>query len=88
MKTVRAAVAVVLRRDHLRRTALIALCVGIVLNLINQAGVIAGGDATTGTWLRLGLNFLVPFIVSNAGLVAGRWAEIHEEIPANRAGRR
>ncbi len=50
--------------------------VGLFLNLVNQAGVIADGDATTGTWLRVGLNFCVPFVVSNAGLIAGRWGEV------------
>ena len=69
-------IAVVCRREHLRRTATIALIVGLFLNLVNQAGVIADGDATTGTWLRVALNFCVPFIVSNCGLVAGHWGEI------------
>jgi hypothetical protein len=71
-----AALAIVCRREHLRRTATIALVVGLFLNLINQAGVIVDGDATAGTWLRIGLNFCVPFIVSNCGLVAGHWGEI------------
>ena len=46
--------------------------VGIVLTTINQSDVILGGDATTGTWIKCGLNFVVPFIVSNLGLVSGR----------------
>lgn len=57
---------------NLRRTLRIALLVGIVLTLINQAGVIAGGDATAATWIRCALNFVVPFLVSNAGLLSGR----------------
>lgn len=64
------------RREYLRRTVAIALVVGLFLNLINQAGVIAGGEATTGTWVRVALNFCVPFVVSNCGLIAGHWAEI------------
>ncbi len=74
--TATAALAIVCRREHLRRTAAIAFVVGLFLNLVNQAGVIADGHATTGTWLRVALNFCVPFIVSNCGLVAGHWAEI------------
>jgi hypothetical protein len=61
-----------LRRPNLRRTLLIALVVGIVLTAINQSAVIASGHATTATWVRCGLNFLVPFLVSNAGLLSGR----------------
>ncbi len=61
-----------LQWDHLRRTLRIALIVGVVLTLINQGDVIAAGDATTATWARSGLNFVVPFLVSNAGLLSGR----------------
>lgn len=58
--------------QNLRRTVLIALVVGVVLTAINQGAVIAGGDATTLTWLRCALNFVVPFLVSNAGLLSAR----------------
>jgi hypothetical protein len=69
------ALRIVLRREHLRRTARIALVVGVVLTLINQADVIVRGDATAVTWLKAGGNFVVPFIVSNLGLLAGKRAE-------------
>jgi hypothetical protein len=61
-----------LRREHLRRTLTISLVVGLLLTLINQGSVILGGDATVATWVRCGLNFLVPFCVSNAGLLSAR----------------
>lgn len=61
-----------LERDNLRRTLRIALVVGLVLTAINQGGVIASGNPTTATWIRCGLNFVVPFLVSNAGLLTGR----------------
>lgn len=60
------------RPQNLRRTVRIALVVGVVLTAINQSGVILGGDATAATWVRCGLNFVVPFVVSNAGLLSGR----------------
>ncbi len=60
------------RRENLRRTVRIALVVGVLLTVINQSGVIAAGDATAVTWARCGLNFVVPFLVSNAGLLSGR----------------
>lgn len=75
-----AALAVVCRREHLRRTAGIALVVGLFLNVVNQLGVISSGEATTGTWARVALNFCVPFVVSNFGLVAGHWAEISRSV--------
>ncbi|MCA1680517.1 MAG: nitrate/nitrite transporter NrtS [Actinobacteria bacterium] len=50
----------------------IALVVGVVLTAINQLDVILAGDATAATWLKSALNFVVPFVVSNLGLLSGR----------------
>jgi len=58
------------RRPNLRRTSRIALVVGTVLTLINQADVIARGHATNLTWVKVGMNFVVPFVVSNLGVLA------------------
>jgi hypothetical protein len=44
----------------------------VILTVINQSGVIASGHATTVTWIRCALNFAVPFLVSNAGLLSAR----------------
>lgn len=60
------------RREHLRRTVKIALVVGTILTVINQADVIFGGNATALTWVKVCLNYCVPFVVSNLGLLAGR----------------
>jgi hypothetical protein len=60
------------QRHHLRRTVRIAIVVGIILTLVNQGSVIAGGHATAATWFRCALNFIVPFLVSNAGLLSAR----------------
>ena len=68
----RAPLAYVLRREHLRRTVRIALLVGIVPTTVNQQDVIVRGDATAITWIRCSTNFVVPFIVSNLGLLSGR----------------
>jgi hypothetical protein len=44
-----------------------------VLFLINQLDVVLRGDATTVVWLKSALTYLVPFVVSNLGvLVATR----------------
>jgi hypothetical protein len=61
-----------LRPQHLRSTLRIALVVGTILTAINQGNVILGGTATTLTWLKTGLDYCVPFVVSNLGLLAGR----------------
>lgn len=49
----------------------IAAVVGLVLTAINQLDVIVGGDATTATWVKSGMNFVVPFVVANLGLLSG-----------------
>lgn len=54
-------------RPALSRCVPTALLVGSVLSLINQGSVIFAGDAGYVTWLRVGANFLMPFIVSSAG---------------------
>jgi len=60
------------RPEHLRRTLRIALVVGLVLNAINEASPIVAGHLGPGTWTRVALNFVVPFVVSNIGLLSGR----------------
>ncbi|MFL5894688.1 MAG: nitrate/nitrite transporter NrtS [Thermoleophilaceae bacterium] len=52
-----------------------ALVVGVVLTTINQLDVILAGDATAVTWVNCGLNFVVPFVVSNLGLLSGRQSD-------------
>ena len=67
------AVRVVLHPPHLRKTVTIALVVGSVLFCINQLDVVLRGDATTAVWIKSAVTYLVPFCVSNAGvLVASR----------------
>jgi hypothetical protein len=68
---VRDALSVILQPQHLRRTITIALVVGTILTAINQADVIARGDASSATLAKAALNYLVPFIVSNLGLLVG-----------------
>jgi hypothetical protein len=64
------ALRLVFLRTTLRRTIRIALVVGTLLSLINQAGVIFGGDASAVTWIRVAANYLVPFCVSSAGFLS------------------
>jgi hypothetical protein len=69
---VREALEYCARPAHLRRTITIALVVGTILTSINQLDVILRGDATATTAIKCGLNYVVPFIVSNLGLLTGR----------------
>ena len=64
------ALAVCRQRVVLRRTVRIALLVGTILSFVNQGGIILGGDATVVTWLRVLVNYVVPFCVSNAGVLS------------------
>lgn len=76
--------SIVLRREHLRKTVRIAIIVGCVLTLINQLDVFLGGKATALTIVKTCLNFCVPFIVSNLGLLAGKRAEQAAEVMPKR----
>lgn len=69
---VRDAIAFCAQPPNLRRTLRIALVVGLLLTAVNLGSVIAAGDETVATWIRVGLNFVIPFCVSNAGLLGAR----------------
>ena len=58
-------------RRNLSQCIAAAILVGTILFLINQADVVFGGRATTATWVKVGLSYLVPFFVSNYGIVVG-----------------
>ena len=63
----------VLHPGHLRKTVAVALVVGTVLFFINQLDVVLSHHVTTLTWLKVALTYVVPFCVSNYGvLVATR----------------
>ena len=55
---------------HLRRTLLIAFLVGSWLNLFNHGDELLRGAFTAALAVKLVLNYLTPFIVSNFGLLA------------------
>jgi hypothetical protein len=67
--TWREALRVVRYPKHLRATTRIALIVGTVLFAINQLDVVLGGNASTATWVKSGVTYLVPFVVSNLGVL-------------------
>jgi hypothetical protein len=60
----------ILRGVTFRTGVRVAVVVGTVLTVVNQGSVIAARDASTVTWVRVGVNYLVPFIVSSIGYLA------------------
>lgn len=48
----------------------IALVVGTILTIVNQGAVLASGDHTTSTLLRVAANYVIPYVVSSLGYLA------------------
>ena len=67
--TRREALHVVAHRPHLRATVRISLIVGTILFVINQLDVVLSGHATTSTWVKAAITYVVPFCVSNLGIL-------------------
>lgn len=61
-----------LPRTARRRSLLVALVVGSILNLINQGDALLG--LTSINWLKIGLTYLVPYAVSTYGAVSYQFA--------------
>ena len=57
--------------SNLRRTLTIAAIVGCILSIINEGDLILHSHTNGGTAVKIGLNFVVPFLVSNLGVLAG-----------------
>jgi hypothetical protein len=72
----REAVQLSLRPRSLRSTLAVALLVGTVLFAINQLDVVLAGRATGWVWLKVGLTYVVPFVVANYGLLVGSRSEL------------
>jgi hypothetical protein len=67
--TWREALSIVFFPSNLKKTIRIALIVGIILFTINQLDVVLKGKATPFVWFKIGLTFVVPFCVSNLGIL-------------------
>jgi hypothetical protein len=72
MRAWRAAVTLAFSADIMRRAVVVALVVGLLLNLINQGDALIAGRPLD--WWKLILTFLVPYCVSTHGAVAARRA--------------
>ena len=56
------------------RTARVAVpvagVVGTVISAVNQAGVIAGGHVSAMTWVRIVVNYVVPYVVASVAYLS------------------
>ncbi len=62
--------AIATARGVVRRSAVLALVVGTILNLIAQGDVLVAGGALN--WWKIGLTYCVPYCVATYGAVAAR----------------
>ncbi len=65
----REALGVCTGRHYLKKTVSVALMVGTILFSINHLDEVLRGRATAVTWLKSAFTYLVPFCVSNAGVL-------------------
>jgi hypothetical protein len=64
------AVALVLRGRTARVAVPVAAVVGTVISAVNQGDVIIEGQASGITWVRIAVNYLVPFIVASVAYLS------------------
>lgn len=65
------AIQICCARTTLRRTIRIAAVVGLVLTGINEGDSLVRGTVSAAIAIKIVFNFLVPFVVSNLGVLAG-----------------
>lgn len=79
----REAVRLFLRGRTARTAAPVAIVVGTLLSAVNQGHLlIDGGDAAT--WVRTGVNYVVPYCVASIGFLSARRVRPGEEPAATR----
>lgn len=68
--TVKQAACTSAQRRHLLRTCSIALVVGTWLTLFNHGDILLTEGIETTMMVRVALNYMMPFIVANMGLLS------------------
>lgn len=77
-----------MRGATVRVAGKVAAVVGTILSLANQGSVLFGGHTTWASWVRVGVNYLTPFVVASIGYLAGLREPPGGSIaPAGRPGR-
>jgi len=69
-RTPRDAIALILRGVTYRTASRVALVVGTILSTVNQGTIIANGDAVATTWVRVAVNYMVPYTVASIGYLS------------------
>lgn len=64
------AVVLVLRGRTARVAVPVAAVVGTVISVVNQAEVIISGHPTGMTWVRIVVNYIVPYIVASVAYLS------------------
>ena len=75
-------IALFARGATLRPCLPVAAVVGCVLSAINEGARIASGHTGWPTWVQVGLNFVVPFLVSSYGYLTARTQAVDQQRPA------
>jgi hypothetical protein len=65
----RAAFAYCFQRRQLQATLTVALCVGVLLTIVNQGGMLFHGELDLGMCAMCASNFVVPFVALNIALL-------------------
>ena len=65
----------------LRRTAVIALSVGTILTTVNLGDAIVAGAIDSHVRLKIVMNYVVPFVVSNLGAMSATTTSSSSEGP-------
>ncbi|MGI9004322.1 MAG: nitrate/nitrite transporter NrtS [Pseudonocardia sp.] len=66
------AVMLFVRGCTARTAAPVAAVVGTILSVVNQGHLVLDGDADTATWIRVAINYAVPFCVASFGFLSAR----------------
>lgn len=64
------AVALVVRGRTARVAVPVAAVVGTVTSVVNQGDVVIAGQVSVVTWVRIAINYLVPFIVASVAYLS------------------
>jgi hypothetical protein len=56
----------------LKHSVITTFFVGCILSLLNEGDVLFKGHLTSRTLMKIGMNFVVPFLVSSISAVANR----------------
>lgn len=67
-----------------RTAGRVALVVGTLLSAVNQGSTIVDGDATWITWVRVAVNYCVPFVVASIGFLSACRVAPIDQIPGER----